>query len=436
MYSTREVKRRIPKDYLTNITEDYQRRYNKKKGKEKKRDDERSKQQGDEGVEGEKTGEEAAPEEDLDGDADGKEGGDGDGGNDAGDAQRDNPIVKRRRLGEGEEEEGAPDESHDGDEEKGKEAPEEDRDGNRDGEDEEEEKEPPEETLDGEEEGGDEEKGKEPPEENLDGEEGGDAQEETLVDNAFTPPQWTYWCAGHNIAWYLSDDPRRRNGTVYPVVHENYCVTPGITVALRASFDPLKVPQLDHDRTVSYLRLAGGEFCNRTGVSWFEPEDGDEETEQQDDGTCFHMVDNVGFAAVRSRTPSSAGMKGVVPDLNQRTMIEHMPELTDMMWTIMKDGEKSRVCTLAILDAKDVRPNFGSVASSTEFAISNGNLIATNEYFSKHIYDISEENARGQCTIGHSCKASSKDLLQQYVDLKQEMGSGFDVFEGQIAVRE
>jgi len=42
--------------------------------------------------------------------------------------------------------------------------------------------------------------------------------------NYYTPPKWTYWCAGRNIDWFITDpihDPLHRNGTVYPVQHVN-----------------------------------------------------------------------------------------------------------------------------------------------------------------------------------------------------------------------
>lgn len=42
--------------------------------------------------------------------------------------------------------------------------------------------------------------------------------------NHYTPPKWTYWCAGRNIDWFITDpihDPVHRNGTVYPVQHVN-----------------------------------------------------------------------------------------------------------------------------------------------------------------------------------------------------------------------
>ncbi|KAL7547655.1 hypothetical protein ACHAWF_010945 [Thalassiosira exigua] len=240
-----------------------------------------------------------------------------------------------------------------------------------------------------------------------------------LADNVYVAPQWTYWCSGQNIDWFLTDpskDPKHKEGKVYPVAHENLCVTPGVTLAMRRSFDPLRIPRLDHDRIISYLRPRGGEICERKGASVFERDDGVD----LDDGTCFHMITNgiAGvlshtsksdtksgiFPAVRSRTPTSAGMKGVVPDINQVMMVKRAPKLTEMLWKSMKK----------------------------EFHISNDHLQGTTHYFAEHIYDISEENARGQCTVGHSCKASSKDLLQQYVDLKGEMVGGFNVINGQV----
>jgi len=226
-----------------------------------------------------------------------------------------------------------------------------------------------------------------------------------LFHNSYTPPQWTYWCAALNIDWFLTDpihDPHHKNGTVYPVIHANVCVTPGVTVALRGAFDPLQVPRLDHDKIISYLRRPkGGKLCGRTGLSIFDPKDmGESEKEDEDDGTCIHMV-TLGISAVRSRTPTSAGMLGVNPDATQMEIVRKKPKITAFMWHSMWKN----------------------------YRIRNEDLVGTNAYFAEHVYDIAEENARGQCTKGHSCKSSSKDLLQQYVDLKGEKDGGFDIIE-------
>lgn len=91
------------------------------------------------------------------------------------------------------------------------------------------------------------------------------------------------------------------------------------------------------------------------------------------------MVNAYYFAALRSRTATSAGMLGVSPDATQMMLVKKQPILTHAMWVLM------------------VR----------EFGVSNKALVNTNEYFGKHVYDIAEENARGQCTQGHSCKVRS-----------------------------
>lgn len=156
-------------------------------------------------------------------------------------------------------------------------------------------------------------------------------------------------------------------------------VTPGVTVALRGSFDPLKVPRLDHDKIISYLRPKGPRLCSRSGISIFdqsEEAEKDPDKEEPDDGSCFHMVNAYYFAALRSRTPTSAGMLGVSPNDMQMMLVKKQPILTYAMWMLM------------------VR----------EFGMSNKALVSTNQYFAKHVYDIAEENARGQCTQGHSCK--------------------------------
>ena len=161
-------------------------------------------------------------------------------------------------------------------------------------------------------------------------------------------------------------------------------VTPGVTVALRGSFDPLEIPRLDHDKIVSHLRARGPKLCARHGYSMFDESEEDENPkisgrEEPDDGSCFHMVNAYYFASVRSRTPTSAGMLGIAPDDTQIMLVKKQPILTYAMWVLM------------------VR----------EFGISNRSLINTNDYFAKHVYDIAEENARGQCTQGHSCKVST-----------------------------
>lgn len=227
----------------------------------------------------------------------------------------------------------------------------------------------------------------------------------------YRPPKWTYWCAGTNVDWFL--DPRQSRGAVYPVEHTNVCVTPGVTVAVADHVDPGTVPRLDHDVIVSYLRgkkeegddderdaqtnKDRGSMCGREGRSVVErlatnekkhPDDDDrdddwtddetDEEDEPDDGTCFHMIRSFPFAAVRSRTPTSAGMLGISPTLTQLEMVRRHPAVTTLMWKVLEK----------------------------EFQIEEGELVETNGYFGKMVFEIAEENAKGQCTEGHSCKVS------------------------------
>ena len=186
----------------------------------------------------------------------------------------------------------------------------------------------------------------------------------------YSPPNWMYWCGGQNIDWFLTDpihDPSHETGVVYPVLHENVCVTPGITIAISGSIQPALVPKLDHDKIISYLSDAGGQACNRTGLQ--------DDDEVRDDGSCFHMIHGWTHA-VRSRTPTSAGMMGVNPDENQLKMVKRSKNVKKLMWRQLHE----------------------------DFLLKDDDLRKTNSYFAKHVYDIAEENASGQCTNGHSCK--------------------------------
>mmetsp|Transcript_19935 Transcript_19935/g.39448 ORF Transcript_19935/g.39448 Transcript_19935/m.39448 type:complete len:190 (+) Transcript_19935:2-571(+) len=142
-----------------------------------------------------------------------------------------------------------------------------------------------------------------------------------------------------------------------------------------------------------------GEDENDDGEDDDWTDDDEDEDDEPDDGTCFHMIRSFPFAAVRSRTPTSAGMLGISPTLTQLEIVRRHPAVQTFMWKVLE----------------------------REFRIENEELVETNEYFGEMVFEIAEENARGQCTEGHSCKTSSKDLLQQYVDLKKEMTGGFDI---------
>lgn len=194
-----------------------------------------------------------------------------------------------------------------------------------------------------------------------------------------------------------------------PVQHKNVCVTPGVTVGIGAATPPAVVPRLDHDRIVSFLRERGGGLCGlhrgevegeaeKVGVGKVSKQT--RKNKQGAQGSCIELVEAFTFAALRSRTPTSAGMLGLAPDDNQKAAVAFLPQIVDAMWESVED----------------------------EFGISTPLLEDATAYFmedhGRRVFEVAEENARGQCTEGHSCKLSSKDLLQRYIDLRTEMGDG------------
>lgn len=140
---------------------------------------------------------------------------------------------------------------------------------------------------------------------------------------------------------------------------------------------------------ISFLHSKGAEICSRSGLSMFEEgrddtATGSNEKEEVDDGSCVHMVNAFHFfAALRARTPTSAGMLGVSPTNTQLETIRRQPILTNVMWNHMVRG----------------------------FGIQDESLVNTNEYFSSHIYDIAEENLRGQCLPEMPCKVRGFEIL-------------------------
>ena len=176
--------------------------------------------------------------------------------------------------------------------------------------------------------------------------------------------RWLYWCSRRHVEWYASS--RKPEGLVNPVQHEKLCITPGITVGYSVGI--MQVPQYDHDVLYKEIQAHGG--CHSTDASSDEDENMD----------CIQLVDDLSFVAVRSRTPTSAGMKD--------TELQHE--------VLNKDGVK-RLWT----------------ALDKIFFVSLDKVKETNQYVLDNLPQIAKENLEGQCTTGHSCKNSSAILLQK-----------------------
>jgi hypothetical protein len=183
--------------------------------------------------------------------------------------------------------------------------------------------------------------------------------------------KWLYWCSRRHIEWYAS--PSKQFGLVNPVQHERMCITPGITVGFPVQQQEEEVPQFGHDVLYKEIERSGG--CHVD-----EKSGGGGGGDRNTNLDCVQLVDDLSFVAVRSRTPTSAGMRD--------THLER--ELPDaksvaVLWNIL---EKL-------------------------FFISKKKASDTNQFVQDHMAQIAKENLEGQCTSGHSCKNSSAVLLQK-----------------------
>ena len=179
--------------------------------------------------------------------------------------------------------------------------------------------------------------------------------------------RWLYWCSRRHIEWYAS--PLNPRGLVNPVQHEKLCITPGITVGFPVnSQQDDEVPQFGHDILYKEIEHTGGCHVDDGKVS------------RNDNLECIQLVDDLSFVAVRSRTPTSAGMKDI--ELEQKLQKE---KSVNMIWTIL----------------------------NKIFYISEKKARNANQFVQDNLAQIAKENLEGQCTSGHSCKNSSVILLQK-----------------------
>lgn len=181
--------------------------------------------------------------------------------------------------------------------------------------------------------------------------------------------RWTYWCARRHMEWHWIDlavtDPRKVTdyafGVLYGTRHEDFCITPGITVGFPVGIRESDVPIYAHDKIVITIRdeLTPDEGC------------GLEKPVQ-----CLQFIENFVFCALRSRTPTSAGMLNV-----------------------------------QALDSEIVAPNTWLNYAYWEkihesFGLKRERMRQMNQFLVENLVEIARENLMGQCTTGHSCKVS------------------------------
>jgi hypothetical protein len=172
--------------------------------------------------------------------------------------------------------------------------------------------------------------------------------------------RWTYWCARRHMEWHWMDGsaPSSRYGVLAGIKHDNLCITPGITVGFPIGTKEADVPIFAHDKIVVTLRdMPTEDGCGTSAAI-----------------DCLEFIETHIFEAIRSRTPTSAGMLHV--DLTHGQVAATSGLLAMAYWDTLHD--------LFRLDRQRIR--------------------RMNEYLTENLIDIAKDNLYGQCTTGHSCK--------------------------------
>ena len=183
--------------------------------------------------------------------------------------------------------------------------------------------------------------------------------------------RWMYWCSRRHVEWHFSevemeaDKPIWKHITKYGALagiqHSKLCITPGITTGFAAGTAEADVPVFAHDELIKKVRdLPTEKNCGL-----------------KESKKCLQFVENFVFEAIRSRSPTSAGMQRV--------------------GVVAKEVATDAWLYYAFLNM--CREKFGIPAQRLKWM---------NQYISDHLLEIAEENLLGQCTTGHSCKVRSK----------------------------
>lgn len=206
-----------------------------------------------------------------------------------------------------------------------------------------------------------------------------------------TTLKWKYWCARRHLEWHWTlpqiqserHDVRSSSslafGTLLGTQLSNMCITPGITVAFPVGVQEADVPVYGHHELLFKLKqLPYPQRCSQ-----LHPE-----------MDCLAFVSAHSFEAVRSRTPTSAGMLKVATD--------------------SPAGPESEWLAYAFWDA--LHDDFGGITRSQ--------LAWMQSYLTQHLRQIGRDNLHGQCTTGHSCKPEAKRDLERLVALVAESSMG------------
>jgi hypothetical protein len=214
--------------------------------------------------------------------------------------------------------------------------------------------------------------------------------------------QWLYWCAGRHVEWFWMDEHIAKRGSIPLDMdaslqmdlltrgswrsvdnHHRFCATAGLSVAIGVGLPRSNVPFVFHTDLLKTIQN-GNNIENGDNADNHDGNSLDCGMPVQAD--CIAFVDDFGFEAIRSRTPTSAGVHEI---LNQLTTVQYT-------W--------------------ETHQSFATMALEN-FAVSTVALHWINSYISNHTAQLARDNLAGRCTPEHSCNENAKAMLQTFIPL-------------------
>jgi hypothetical protein len=219
-------------------------------------------------------------------------------------------------------------------------------------------------------------------------EEGEKEEEEEEEDDEFTSEveelqgkaKWLYWCIPHSISWHPTMlengfDPHRpiQEGDPGRLLLDTnkgniICMTPGLTSGMSVGTQDSDMPRYSHYDLLNQLKRFTHNPRNNCGVHKLSI-------------PCLQVLEE---EAVRSRTPTSAGMKNVELSSALNYTVEEMED----QWQYMFHT----------------------------FGIQRDRAVACNSYIQKNLVSILQDNLQGQCSHGHSCKTKARLQLLSMIE--------------------
>jgi len=183
--------------------------------------------------------------------------------------------------------------------------------------------------------------------------------------------QWKIWCASQHFEWQfhtVSDQIAREPGMLLAMKDQG-CISAGLTIGYTDGLSVHELPPIKHQNLGHIVPS-----CKKQKLP------------------CLDYITLLP-TALRARTPTSAGMLNVLLGSHEKVDKKYHQGAID------QEKYQDQIWNLAF-------PRFG-------FTRQQASHLRT--YLTNHLAGIAQDNLIGQCSLGHSCKNSSKALLQAII---------------------